>query len=109
MKKYIIEDNINFFEELKNINTNIKTNNNFDNDKICLITNEFLDSENYVKLNCGHNFNYLPILNEFLNQKFFLSHNYEIKSLKCPYCRDKVKLVLPYKENIMLTLCEHFY
>ena len=98
MNKYIIEDNINFFEELKN--TNIKTNNTLDNDKICLITNELLDSENCVKLNCGHSFNYLPILNELINQKFFLYNNYDSKYSKCPYCRDKIKLVLPYKENI---------
>jgi hypothetical protein len=98
MKKYIIEDNISFFEELKN--TNKKTNNIFDNDKICLITNDLLDTENSVKLNCGHNFNYLPILNELLNQKFFLYNKYDFKHYKCPYCRDKINLILPYKENI---------
>jgi len=98
MNKYIIEDNISFFEELKNTNT--KTNNIFDNDKICLITNDLLDTENCVKLDCGHNFNYLPILNELLNQKFFLYNKYDLKHFNCPYCRDKFNLILPYKENI---------
>ena len=31
------------------------------NDNKCLITNDELN-ENYVKMNCGHHFNYIPLI-----------------------------------------------
>ena len=47
---YIIENNIDFFSEINNLNNNDK------NEDTCLITGEKL-SENFITLNCKHKFN----------------------------------------------------
>lgn len=73
------------------------------NDNLCLISNEPL-VDNYVTMACGHKFNYIPIIDEFINQKKNPVHfevtrlkNYE---LKCPYCRNIQKGTIPYYGSI---------
>ena len=57
---YIIENNINFFDELKK-ELSIENNKHLDtNDNICLISNEIL-KDNFITLSCNHKFNYLPL------------------------------------------------
>ena len=73
------------------------------NENICLISNMAL-KENYVKLCCGHTFNYTAIFNEIKYQKTN-SHHYETQKLssyqiKCPYCRTIQNGLLPYYENM---------
>ena len=58
--KYIIEDNINFFDELNS--------DDCDPNNTCLIENKPL-VDNFITLSCGHKFNYLPIYNEIIKQK----------------------------------------
>lgn len=64
--KYIFENNINFFDELYKSLDIEETLDNDDN--ICLITKQIL-SDRFVKMNCGHKFNYLPLFNDILNHK----------------------------------------
>jgi len=104
--KYVFENNINFFDELyKSLDTEEKEEEN--EDHICLITKQNL-CDRFVKMNCGHKFNYLPLYNDILNHKKKFNtmesrngtlHNNEIR---CPYCRNKQTGVLPYYEDLSL-------
>jgi len=104
--KYVFENNINFFDELyKSLDTEEKEEEN--EDDICLITKQNL-CDRFVKMNCGHKFNYLPLYNDILNHKKKFNsmesrtgalHNNEIR---CPYCRNKQTGVLPYYEDLSL-------
>jgi len=93
----IIEDNIDFYKELNNIDTN----NEEDNIECCLLTKSPLD-KNKIKLSCGHEFNFIPLFNEVCRQKCKGAASYlEITKLchneiKCPYCRQKHKKLLPH-------------
>ena len=107
MPNYIIEDDINFYNELKKSfdNDNDNENNNDDNDSNnkCLISNEILDS-NHITLPCKHSFNYSPLYNDVYKQKFTFNH-LEYKKLKenqmkCPYCRNVTNHILPYISNV---------
>jgi hypothetical protein len=91
---YIIEDDIDFYSELKKLNETSCINNS----STCLISGEKLDL-NYIKLDCSHCFNYKPLLAEVINQK----KNYNpaetlilsIDQIKCPYCRNITNGLLP--------------
>jgi hypothetical protein len=97
---YIIEDNVNFFDQ---INGDIDDDCSDGQDK-CLITYEPLLSD-FVKMECGHKFNYVPLFNDVLNHK--MKYNALEKSLgklkyneiRCPYCRNKQTTMLPYYED----------
>ena len=55
-----------------------------------------------IKLECGHEFNYLPLYNEVINQKRNLNSLettiLKINQIKCPYCRHVCNNLLPYYE-----------
>ena len=59
---YIIEGDIDFWNELNDDSEDVN--------KIekCLLTNSPL-SRNYIKLPCGHKFNYKPLYNEIIHSK----------------------------------------
>lgn len=71
---------------------------NTDNDNLCLITLEPLE-QNYIKLLCGHTFNYEAIYLEVYNQKCKKNYNetqiLSVKQIKCPYCRNIQNKLLP--------------
>ena len=69
MTNYIIDHDIDFFNEIKE-NKEKNLNNEKDNN-LCLITNEVLDNTK-IMLPCNHSFNYLPLYKEICKQK----HNY---------------------------------
>jgi hypothetical protein len=119
-----VEDNINFYEELKKqleeskneivINQIIINNESeseseskddiiFDNDQYigkCLITNEKL-TKGYVTLLCNHSFNYIPLYNDLLHHKKTLyldTQMLKTNEIRCPYCRNKQSVLLPYYE-----------
>jgi hypothetical protein len=106
MDKYIIEGGLDFYEELyKSLDieeTNEKTE---EDNNLCLITNQPL-TDNFVKLNCSHKFNYIPLFLDFKNhkQKFNgmegSSSKLATDEIRCPYCRTKQKGVLPYYEEL---------
>ena len=110
MVKYIIPDNINFYEELyKSLDTN--DDNDSNSNEVCQITGMPL-VDKYITLQCGHKFNYDAIYTEINKQKFIFN-TYTLVSLtgneytkfynsgknyfiRCPYCRCIQFELLPY-------------
>jgi len=95
MSKYIIEGNINFYDELNKIDVD----DNNDDTNLCLITGLSLTND-FVELNCGHKFNYEPLYYDILNHKTKLNfmEKKPLKSyeLRCPYCRNIQNKLLPF-------------
>ena len=104
MTKYEIEGGIDFYKQLNEYNQEENENEN-ENDHVCLITNTPL-TDKYVRLICGHTFNYMPIFNDIYNSKFKIqtvntvATNYPSNKIKCPYCRNTQQILLPYYEDI---------
>jgi hypothetical protein len=103
--KYIIEDNIDFYSELyKSLD---KEEENQENKNICLITNQPL-TEKFVKMDCGHTFNYIPLFYDIYNHKKKFNSmeasggHLKNNEIRCPYCRNKQNGVLPYYEELEL-------
>lgn len=99
-KNYIIENgnDIDFYEELyKSLNENLPET----DEDLCLITNLPL-TDNFIKLECNHKFNYVPLYNDILNHKktFNRLERRVLKSseIRCPYCRNVQTTLLPYYE-----------
>ncbi len=109
MTNYIIQDNINFYDELyKSLDGS-----DDDEDTLCLITGVTLE-DNHVNLECGHKFNYKPLFREIYIHKcvqndynvYNLTKSEKIKYnqskvdyfIKCPYCRKIQFTLLPYYE-----------
>ena len=104
---YIIEDNINFYENLYDDSTDETSE--FNNNDTCLITYEPL-IENYVTMECGHKFNYIPLFNDIINHKLkyntlehYKSGKLKFNEIRCPYCRNKQTTLLPYYEHMGLS------
>ena len=109
---YIIENNIDFYNELnKELNkkddnrindsqiTDNRINDTINDTNICLLTHEPI-KDNFIKLICGHTFNYIPLYHEIINQKYNKNSYLEISKLslnqiKCPYCRNISNKLLP--------------
>ena len=103
-KSYKIEENINFYEELKkSLESNDDEEEEFKKENMCLITNKPL-TENYITLDCKHTFNYEPLYNDVYQHKynFYTMEPNKLKSsqLRCPYCRQVQNKLLPYHENM---------
>jgi hypothetical protein len=108
MMKYIVEGDINFFDELnkqgdeQDNKQDNEQDNEQDNVPLCLITNEPL-TDLSVKLSCGHEFNYIPLYKEVITQKVVKNNLENCKllanELKCPYCRKIQRTLLPYHES----------
>lgn len=106
MTNYFIEGNVDFYQELYN-SLDIDDIYNDDDNNLCLITNQPL-VENFIKMECGHKFNYLPLFNDIKNhkQKFNgmegSSSKLNMNQIRCPYCR-KIQIgILPYYEDMEL-------
>lgn len=103
MPNYVIEQNINFFDELYK-SLEHEENDPKDNDE-CLITNTPLTTH-HVQMECGHKFNYLPLFFDLQNHKSMFnlmegsSSKLAINEIRCPYCRKKQTTLLPYHENL---------
>ena len=96
MTNYIIEDDIDFYNELD------KSSQNNCSD-LCLISNEPL-TKNNITLPCNHSFNYLPLYKEICKQKNNCN-SLEITKLKsyqikCPYCRLIINNLLPFNPDV---------
>lgn len=90
-----IDNNIDFYSELKKeLSANVVEYENH-----CLITLMPL-SDNFITLECNHKFNYIPLYNEVLKQKSGINSlettRLKINEIKCPYCRQVTKKLLPY-------------
>jgi uncharacterized Zn finger protein (UPF0148 family) len=98
IKNYIIDKEIDFYEELyKSLDEPSLDN----EDNLCLITNSPL-TDNWVKMECNHKFNYVPLYNDILNHKknFNKLERRILKSgeIRCPYCRNIQTTLLPYHD-----------
>ena len=89
---YVIEDNLNFFDLIKD--TSAKNT-----DNVCLISGSVLD-ENHITLDCNHKFNYVPLYNDIIQQKLTYNSNnlkkLKINEITCPYCRKISNHLIPY-------------
>ena len=119
MSKYIIEGNIDFYDELyKSLGTKDCNDDNCNDSKekveLCQISGLPL-SDNNVTLECKHKYNYDTLYKEICKQKYiFRTYNLESLSkpdfqrfidaavdyyIRCPYCRHVQFTMLPYDEN----------
>jgi len=103
MNNYIVEGNIDFYNELySSLDINDEDINN--NENLCLITNLPL-IDKFISMECGHKFNYIPLFNDIKNhkQKFNgmegTSSKLNMNQIRCPYCRKKQIGILPYYEE----------
>ena len=78
-----------------------------DSDGKCLISDEML-VDKFVKLPCGHSFNYIPLYNDIKNHKTKFNHmeassgKLLVHEIRCPYCRNIHASLLPYYEDLGL-------
>lgn len=96
---YIIQDNIDFFKEIKNWNDDDNASNLTDDEK-CLLTNSKL-VDNFITLPCNHKFNYMPLYLELIKQKknynkYLEVTHLNINQIKCPYCRNISDQLIPF-------------
>ena len=97
----VLEGNINFYDELHNLDSDDDNDNDNDNESLCLLTNLPLD-KNSIKLPCNHEFNFVPLYKEVVQQKTrtISSHlntdKLAFNQIKCPYCRQKMDKLLPH-------------
>lgn len=97
MQKYVIEGDIDFYDELNKLSNDNGNEKNDDNsDNLCLITGEPLQYP-VIKLLCGHKFNYLPLIDEVKKQKRERKNipKLTIQQIKCPFCRNIQNKLLP--------------
>ena len=99
MVKYNTEDNINFWNELNNIDDD------YVDDNICLISKQKL-LDNYIKLPCSHTFNYKTLFNEIKNfkyNKYLYYSNIKLQNnqIICPYCRAVINNLLPFIPSLI--------
>jgi hypothetical protein len=99
MPKYIIDGNVNFYEELYKSLDEPDIKEEISSFGTCLITNNPL-IENHVKLDCNHTFNYDAIFNDIKchKNKYNSMERVALKNqeIRCPYCRTIQKRLLPH-------------
>jgi len=92
---YIVEDNLNFFSMLHQENIEEEKDNSV---KVCYISGQPL-LEDAIHLDCKHSFNYEPLFNDIYEHKKKSNMNeinhVDIKSIRCPYCRQIQNMLLP--------------
>jgi hypothetical protein len=106
MPKYLIEGNINFYDELykslDSYNQESQPKEDLNDNHLCLITQKPL-TENYVALECNHKFNYNAIFHDVMNHKKKFNtmerHTLKINEIRCPYCRNIQKKLLPHVDG----------
>jgi hypothetical protein len=105
---YIVEGNLNFFDELNN-SLDIEENEYKSevDDNLCLITYQPLTLHN-IELMCGHKFNYTPLYLDLVNHKQKFNEmedgpsNLNSNEIRCPYCRKTQIGLLPYYDGCQL-------
>ena len=113
---YVFDSNIDFYAELNKIVTNNIEEKEDDVKNTCLITGEELVA-NSIKLQCGHEFNYIPLLQDVKNQKQrWFNGKYGINTgcdkslnigqIKCPFCRHVQNGLIPYIPELYETKLE---
>lgn len=78
-------------------------------DNLCLITGEPLTNR-HVKMACGHMFNYVPLFHDIRNHKTkfnaleSVAGALRLNEIRCPYCRAVQTEVLPYYDDMGLSM-----
>lgn len=84
-----------FYEELFK---QLSSENEIITENVCLITNQPLE-DGFITLECKHTFNYHPIYQEIVRQKYnefrYETQRVSRNQLKCPYCRNIQNTILP--------------
>lgn len=102
---YIQPEDFDFYNELKEENKKIDIKESQIKVRTCLITGDPLDKNSCITLECGHTFNYIPLLNSVqeekinMNSKSYYYYNsvyLREHQLRCPYCRQIQENILPY-------------
>ena len=104
-----MEGDIDFFAELyKSLDDDDNKNKTEeDDDNICLITKKQL-TDKFVKMDCGHKFNYIPLYYDILNHKKKFNNmegtttRLKQNEIRCPYCRKRSVGLLPHYEDLNL-------
>lgn len=115
-KKYEVEDDINFFEELQcslqNSTSSSQSIQKEDDqlekekekekeDNICLISHLPL-TDYFIELQCGHKFNYGSLYNDLVHHKRKYNRKerqyLDCEQIRCPYCRQIHNHLLPYHD-----------
>lgn len=105
---YVLENNINFFSELKNSLIEDDNSSMLDSsNNVCLITHQPLTTYS-ITLDCNHSFNYIPLYNDLVTYKQtynaleYKRDQLSQNEIRCPYCRTKHTMVLPYYKHLKL-------
>lgn len=89
MQNSVINQHSIFNKEILELLCKNDDKDDYDDDNYCLISGTLL-SPSFVKLKCGHKFNYKYIYNEIRNQKkynYLETQKLKKNQIKCPYCR----------------------
>jgi hypothetical protein len=104
--QYKIEGGFDFYSALK---TEDKEEEKEDDTNICLITRMPLMVD-FVQMECGHKFNYLPLYNDLVQHtKPSLSGVLRSGCIACPFCRRSQSTLLPYNERFKLVIGVNLY
>lgn len=102
---YIIENDINFYDEINNFSDDDDTDINEENENICLISKKKL-GKNVVELKCNHKFNLIDLFKEVYYQKLNKKKSLDSRIIRlrenefiCPYCRKKQDQLLPFVKD----------
>ena len=67
------------------------------NSNMCLISRNPFNSFNFIKLSCGHSFQYDILIHSLIkNKNYRNSKVLNTNIIKCPYCRHVINQKLPY-------------
>jgi hypothetical protein len=104
--QYKIEGGIDFYLALKSED---KEEEKEDDTNICLITRMPLTGD-FVQMECGHKFNYLPLYNDLVQHtKPSLSGVLRSGCIACPFCRRSQSTLLPYNERFKMVIGVNLY
>jgi hypothetical protein len=108
---YIIPEGFDFYKELTQKIESDSSSSSSSCNNVCLIDGTPL-TKSHIKLECGHTFNYIPLLNDAYEEKYHRAKNYSYYSysnrrlsdnqLRCPYCRNIQNKILPYFPDMYL-------
>ena len=107
--KYNVEGEIDFYAELNKTLDTLPAPIEEDDTNKCLITRLPL-VDGFVRMECGHSFNYLPLYNELVQQQKPSICGYaKMGRIVCPFCRHSQQTFLPYNPAFKLVIGVNLY
>jgi len=104
--KYNIEGGFDFYSALKN-----DTKDDTKNDEPCCLITRMQLTDDFIQMQCGHKFNYLPLYNALVQHTklSIISGISRLGYIVCPYCRHSQQTLLPYNERFKLVVGVNLY